>query len=123
MATNATAPVPWWQAGDLPAESPPPGLSPDFINAPSLHVYGIVTQSLCPPSATILILIQLYTKTNILRNNGWDNYTSVLVWLGLILVAVLSFVQDKHGFGEHLWDVKGDDFTKARRILYVSQIM
>ena len=64
-----------------------------------------------------------YTKTLVLRNPGWDDYTSLLAWLGLIANATLTLLQDHYGYGRHIWDMTGNSFTSMSKLVWAQQIL
>ena len=67
--------------------------------------------------------MRLYTKTLVLHNPGWDDYTSVLAWLGFLANATLSLLQDHYGYGRHIWDMTGDSFTSMSEFIWAQQIL
>ena len=48
--------------GGLP---PPPGVTPNFFNPESLHVYNVICQAVCLPICTLVVLARILTKTRV----------------------------------------------------------
>lgn len=60
-----------WLAG--PVSKPPPGVSSDFVNGPSLHEYDIICQTICLTLVTLFVAVRIYTKSTVLKSLGWDD--------------------------------------------------
>ncbi|KAL8949553.1 MAG: hypothetical protein Q9222_004345 [Ikaeria aurantiellina] len=82
-----------------PIISPPPGEHANLKDPYSLRAYDALTQTLCLAITSILILIRLYTKARVLRSVGWDDWTSLAAWNGLIVYGVILFEGDRYGSG------------------------
>ena len=115
--------TPWWLRGNLSTIPPPLGVQPNFVNPESKHIYNLVVQGICLPLATIVVALRVYTKTCLLRHPGWEDWTSVVGWVGLVLYSSIMFLQDRHGAGVHMWNVKGDDYTELLKLLYITEIV
>ncbi|KAM0795178.1 hypothetical protein BDR22DRAFT_894428 [Usnea florida] len=115
--------VPWWERGNFSAIPPPPGLTSNYVNPPSKAVWGTVTTSVCLTVATLLVAMRMYTKFKVLKNIGWDDYTTFLAWLGLIGLAIVCLEEDRHGNGRHLWDITGNQYTAYAKLNYISDIL
>ena len=53
--------------------SPPPGVIPNFRDAPNLDVFVVLTITLCVSFATVAVLLRMYTKVFILRAVAWED--------------------------------------------------
>ena len=115
--------TPWYLRGNISSVPPPYGVIPNFIDPPSKVYLDIITQSVCLPIATILTLIRVYTKIYLIRSPGWEDWTAVIGWMGLMIWGALCIASDRYGSGRHLWDVKGVDFTMDLKITYVREIL
>ncbi|KAL8707500.1 MAG: hypothetical protein Q9220_007490 [cf. Caloplaca sp. 1 TL-2023] len=93
-----------------PIIPPPPGETANLKDPYSLRGYDALTQTICLAITTILISIRLYTKARILRSVGWDDWTSLAAWVGLIVYGAILFRGDHYGSGRHMWNVTVHDF-------------
>ena len=42
--------------------TPPPGVTPNFVNPPSLDAYNIICQAVCLPTSSLFVFVRIYTK-------------------------------------------------------------
>ena len=58
---------------DTPALKPPPGIVPNFQNAPNIHrtTYGVFI--FCLIVSTVFVWSRLYTRYFIHKSHGWDD--------------------------------------------------
>ena len=61
---------------DGPAGQPPSGVIPNFQDPPNLNVLVIITIALCVSSATIAVLIRIYTKRFLLGSLAYEDCKS-----------------------------------------------
>ncbi|KAL8993501.1 MAG: hypothetical protein Q9188_007315 [Gyalolechia gomerana] len=112
-----------------PAHVPPSRTTSTDGDNPSLQKYNILCQTICLTLVTILLLPRIYTKGRILKNLGWDDFTSVIAWVGLIVFGCVLFQQDRHGAGKHIWDIQERDYSgfikwiKAGDVVYFLTIL
>lgn len=59
-----------------PAGTPPMGLLPSFDDSPIKYTPVTVTVSLCLVSATLLVLMRMYTKLFIIRSRAYEDCES-----------------------------------------------
>jgi len=110
-------------AENIPAAPAPPGEVSNLTNPYSLHRYDVVTQTVCFTMATLLVSMRIYTKTMILRHPGWDDYVSVLAWLGLMGYMIIVLEEDVHGNGKHLWNVSLPAVARYAKLAIISEII
>lgn len=60
-----------WLEG--PALGSPEGVSPDYLDGPSLQKYDVLCQSIGLTLVTTLVLVRVYTRARILKSLGWDD--------------------------------------------------
>ncbi|KAI9824923.1 MAG: hypothetical protein M1832_001528 [Thelocarpon impressellum] len=87
------------------AAPPPPGVVPNFEN-PMLNLGP--TAPLCVflmCTATLLVLLRLYTKAKIVRVYGLEDVAVLLAWIFCVVNASIILYQNQNGQGEHIWDV------------------
>ncbi|KAF7929221.1 uncharacterized protein EAE98_005140 [Botrytis deweyae] len=87
--------------GALP---PPPGVTPNFVNPPSIAKYNVLCQAVCVPVVTVFVVIRLYTRVFIHRKTTGDD----LAW---------------YGAGVHQWDVPATDIKMFGKLVYVTQML
>ena len=60
--------------GDLvPGLTPPPGVTPNFVNPPSIHLEASITLGICLAVTTPLVWLRLYTRYYIMKSHGLDD--------------------------------------------------
>ena len=115
--------TPWFLKANLSVIPPPPGVLPNFSNPVSRVIYNHITLGICLPLATLFVMIRVYTKTVLLKNPGWEDRCCVAGLAGLIINSGILLTQDYYGAGTHLYDVKGSDFIKWTKCIYVNEII
>lgn len=108
---------------DQPTIRPPPGVVANLTDPESRERYDVLVQTICFTLSTLLVSIRIYTKTIVLRSPGWDDYVSVLAWLGLMIYMILSLEEGHYGNGKHLWDVTLSDAQTYAQLSYVSDVL
>ncbi|KAA8643818.1 uncharacterized protein ATNIH1004_010593 [Aspergillus tanneri] len=88
-----------------------------------LQKYDVICQSLSVSVSSLIVLMRFYTKLFIIRSPGWEDYTCLAAWLGLIGYAVISLEADAHGSGTHQEYVAKDDLRRYKQLANISQIV
>ena len=57
----------------LPGLEPPPGVTPNFVNPPTLVPLGIAVLVLCLVVTTLLVAARVYIRTSLVEAWGWDD--------------------------------------------------
>ncbi|KAI9930819.1 hypothetical protein MW887_011577 [Aspergillus wentii] len=91
-----------------PAAPPPPGVTPNFDNpdGSEYEIYSI-SIALCS-TATVVLLLRLYTRVAILRGLSSDDLCCVMGQICAWIFAILSILNIKNGYGVHIWDLYAD---------------
>ena len=55
------------------ALEPPPGVTPNFINPPSIAKYSVICQAVCLPTTTVFVALRLYTRIFVHRERTADD--------------------------------------------------
>ncbi|KAH8589764.1 hypothetical protein B0O99DRAFT_745744 [Bisporella sp. PMI_857] len=90
---------------------PPPGVSPNSINPPSLRHITLTTNIVLPLVSTLFVTLRLYTTGFILRSVGIDDYMVVIAWLLACASSSVKILLIRYGLGLHLWDVPFSTFN------------
>ena len=56
-----------------PGLAPPPGITPNFVNPPSIHLEASITLVICLAITTPLVWLRLYTRLYIMKSRGLDD--------------------------------------------------
>ena len=115
--------LPWQERGPYPVVPPPPGMTANLVNPISQVKWGIFTISLCISIATILTMLRMYAKIWILRCPGWEDWTALAGYFGLITQSGLVIAMGNHGAGRHERDVIGYDFTTWLQLMFIDEIL
>lgn len=83
---------------------PPDGVTPDFNSPNPLGALYIAIATCLLIISTMFVAMRLYTKIFLTRSPGWDDYTSVLSWIGAFIWTGLTIKMVKLGMGRHSWD-------------------
>ena len=118
-----TPDTPWYLRGNISTAPPPPGVLPNFVDPESQQFLNVVTQSICLPVATILVVLRIYVKARVLRKLGWEDLTCVVGWLGLLASSTIMCFQSRYGNGRHIWNIKGDDYVNYLRFVYAEEVI
>ncbi|OGM47964.1 integral membrane protein (Pth11) [Aspergillus bombycis] len=99
----------------IPVAPPPPGVTPNFDNpeGSKFKIYS-VSIAMCS-SATLVLLLRLYTRFYILRTYGLDDLCCVMGQICAWIFAILSLINVKNGYGVHVWDLHLDTLTPFKK--------
>ena len=115
--------LPWWQRGNYPVVPPPPGVTANLIDPVSQVKWDILTQSVCIPIATVLIILRLYSKIWIIRCPSWEDWTALAGYFGFLALCGLIIAMDYHGGGRHERDILGNDFTLYLKLMLADEVL
>ncbi|KAF2175405.1 hypothetical protein K469DRAFT_680082 [Zopfia rhizophila CBS 207.26] len=91
---------------------PPPGVTPNFINPPSLQYIILIINIVFPFISALFVTLRLYTTGLILRKVGIDDYMVALSWLLACASSSIDSLLTRYGLGLHLWDVPFSTFNR-----------
>ncbi|PVH91402.1 hypothetical protein DM02DRAFT_606570 [Periconia macrospinosa] len=91
--------------------SPPPGVTPNFINPPSLQHIILITNIILPLVSLLFATLRLYTTGIITRSVGINDYMIALSWLLACASSSIYSLLTRYGSGLHLWDVPFSTFN------------
>ncbi|KAB8226401.1 hypothetical protein BDV33DRAFT_226894 [Aspergillus novoparasiticus] len=99
----------------IPVAPPPPGVTPNFDNpeGSKFKIYS-VSLAMCS-SATLVLLLRLYTRFYLLRTYGLDDLFCVMGQICAWIFAILSVINIKNGYGVHVWDLHLDKITPFKK--------
>ncbi|KAG4028202.1 hypothetical protein MFRU_023g00390 [Monilinia fructicola] len=106
--------------GALP---PPAGVSPNFINPPSIANYNLLCQVICMPVVTVFVALRLYTRSCIHQKTTGDDYACILAWVGSLLYSGMALSLNQHGAGVHQWNVPDTEIKKFGKLVYVTEML
>ncbi|APA06824.1 hypothetical protein sscle_02g015940 [Sclerotinia sclerotiorum 1980 UF-70] len=106
--------------GALP---PPTGVTPNFVNPPSIAKYNVICQIVCMPVTTVFVCIRLYTRCFIHRKITGDDYACIVAWLGSLIYSGMALSLNQYGAGMHQWDVPAADIKKFGKLVYMTQML
>ncbi|KAH6668450.1 hypothetical protein B0J14DRAFT_165038 [Halenospora varia] len=90
---------------------PPLGVTPNFINPPSLQHIILITNIILPLVSVLFVILRLYTTGFIIRSVGIDDYMIALAWLLACASSIIHSLLTRYGLGHHLWDVPFSTFN------------
>ncbi|KAH8727315.1 hypothetical protein GQ44DRAFT_770308 [Phaeosphaeriaceae sp. PMI808] len=90
---------------------PPPGLTANFDNPPSLAPRIIAVSISLVVVASIFVGLRGYTILFILHTRGIADYLLAIGWLLAVVYSILIYVCTQFGLGRHFWDVPFSTFN------------
>ncbi|MCJ1242663.1 hypothetical protein MMC14_010672 [Varicellaria rhodocarpa] len=88
-----------------PGLEPPPGITPNFENPPSIQSISYAVSAICLFITTLAVGLRIFTKIRVDRNLKLEDYASVFSWLCFIAYTGLVLTNTISGVGRHQWDV------------------
>ncbi|KAH8724796.1 hypothetical protein GQ44DRAFT_708280 [Phaeosphaeriaceae sp. PMI808] len=64
--------------------SPPPDVTPNFINPPSLQHISLIANIILSSVSAVFVIFRLYTTALIIRSVGVDDYMIAFAWVGFL---------------------------------------
>ncbi|TGZ79979.1 hypothetical protein EX30DRAFT_364784 [Ascodesmis nigricans] len=97
--------------GRIPAQPPPPGVTPNFDNPVWNGQGAILSTCICIVLSSIFVILRLYTRIWITRAAGFEDAMLAFSWLITLGVGVVTILTvTVAGGGNHLWDIPLDKF-------------
>ncbi|CAF9925595.1 MAG: hypothetical protein ALECFALPRED_003175 [Alectoria fallacina] len=107
----------------LPGLTPPPGVTPNFVNPDNEQATIIATLAVCLPVATLFTALRMYSKIFIIKSIALEDYASVIAWAIYVAFVALSAITLQYGDGIHQWDVPLSNIANIIDILYCPLIL
>ncbi|XPS91107.1 hypothetical protein M3J09_000530 [Ascochyta lentis] len=98
------------------AMPPPPGVVPNFDDPESIAHRVIIVSVLGAVITLPICVVRLYTKQQILRNFGWDDYSIMLATIFALGFSVYVGYQTTNCLDIHIWDCPADRFYALMKI-------
>jgi hypothetical protein len=103
-----------------PALAPPPGLTTNFINPPTLMPAVIVGTTIIHICTVPFILARAYVNIYIIKEFRIEDYLSYLCYCGCIAYTAVIVHAESIGMARHMWDIT---LTTSTNISYLSNIV
>ncbi|KAH0386879.1 hypothetical protein KCU92_g2262, partial [Aureobasidium melanogenum] len=108
--------VDYWQ---VPAAKPPNGITPNFVDPPSIGHRQTATNIVVLIIMIIVVLLRLYTRIFIVKSVGYDDWAMIASLLVCITAIALYQGLVHLGMGRHLWNVPVAQFSPYFLRLYL----
>ena len=90
---------------ETPMLAPPPSVTPNFVNPPSLDSVLIATVTLCLALCAGALGMRLYTKFRTVRKVGLEDYAALAALVSFAAYCGIMLLGAQGGAGRHGWDV------------------
>ncbi|VUC31888.1 unnamed protein product [Clonostachys rosea] len=99
-------------SNDTPAADPPPGVTPNFVNPPSLHSVNVGIGITCLVLMIVVVGVRTYTKAAILRDmRHEDSWGPIYAYLSSL------------GLSRDLWNIRASDMPWLLRLCNDFQLL
>ncbi|KAI8954548.1 hypothetical protein F4801DRAFT_532071 [Xylaria longipes] len=98
---------------NIPALTPPPGVTPNFIDPPSLAPVGRIIIGITLLLTVISVVSRLYTRLHITHSFGTDDVLCIVSAIGVISYAGVTLSSFGPSLGPHQWNVRLSAITPA----------
>ncbi|KAL4955941.1 hypothetical protein BDW69DRAFT_182117 [Aspergillus filifer] len=89
-----------------PAQEPPLGVEPNFVNPPTLAPTVITMEVVFVFLMLCAVAVRVYTRTRIQKSWGWDDLMCMLAVIGsLASMGIILRWIDALYWGRHMWDI------------------
>lgn len=88
----------------VPAGFPPPGVSSNFVNPPSL-LKEVIAATVTVQTVTLLFIMIRFYENIYAKQLRPEDYCLYAAWLALIAQATLICINTTQGIARHIWDV------------------
>ncbi|KAK0513519.1 hypothetical protein JMJ35_004505 [Cladonia borealis] len=99
----------------IPAIPAPPGHHSQLINPPSQNYPTIVCLVLAIVISALFVAVRLYTRQRATRKLWWDDWTCLIGWIFLVVLASLLLEGLNCGGGSDLWNVSKAKYAVFRK--------
>nr|POF14272.1 hypothetical protein CFP56_03296 [Quercus suber] len=107
-----------------PAGSPPPGVTPNFDNAPNIQTESLVLIAVAMVILVVTLVMRLFTNWVISRTYMIEDF---LIFAGAGIVCayygILNLVMIHYGVGHHIWDQSLGTFIEGLAVAILIQIL
>jgi len=80
----------------------------------------IATAITCSILSTVFVAIRIYTRSQINRAIGWDDYAALITLPFCIAYGVLLSISTRYGMGLHAWDFPGDLREQYQKWIFIA---
>ncbi|KAI1656045.1 hypothetical protein F4813DRAFT_365112 [Daldinia decipiens] len=92
-------------ATPTPALPPPPGVTSDFVNPPSLVKEMNIAIAIAVPLIMIFFGLRTYVRIFIRRTWTFEDWLALTAWVGTVSFAGVGAATMAHNGGKHGWDI------------------
>ncbi|KAI9640835.1 hypothetical protein NHQ30_010676 [Ciborinia camelliae] len=101
-----------------PAGIPPPGVIPNFIDAPSRAPLMYIVGSCMVAIMLILASLRFYTKLVVVKKTTWDDYTCGIAVIGALCYYIACiYAGSACKYGTHIWDISVAELLSKKFII------
>ncbi|KAF2260811.1 hypothetical protein CC78DRAFT_446529, partial [Lojkania enalia] len=102
-----------------PVMPPPPGITSNFVDPPTLMPTVIAVSVLVLTLMTLFVGARAYVKIVLLRKNHIEDWLCYGAWAGVVTyIGVMDYIED-YGFARHMWDVTPEMLMKIMYYLHI----
>lgn len=109
-------------ATPIPALKPPPGVSSDFVNPPSLTYRNNISIGICVPAITLFFFLRCYVRVYIKRTWIFEDWLALTAWGGTVAFCAVGASTMAHNGGKHGWDITAAQAKEAAYWFNVASI-
>uniref|UniRef100_A0A8H7NLW4 Rhodopsin domain-containing protein n=1 Tax=Bionectria ochroleuca TaxID=29856 RepID=A0A8H7NLW4_BIOOC len=110
-------------SNDTPAADPPPGVTPNFVNPPSLHSVNLGVSIACLVLMIVVVGVRTYTKAVILRDMRHEDYVALLVLFIFLAWGPIYTYLSSLGLSRDLWNIRASDMPPLLRLCNDFQLL
>ncbi|KAI9761477.1 MAG: hypothetical protein M4579_000987 [Chaenotheca gracillima] len=105
------------------AETPPPGIVPDYAHPAWDATAAIVTIPVFLGLAFVLVLCRVYSRCVLMRAMGADDYMTIAAMIFTTGMGFLCMMTARFGLGHHLWVVPLEKYSSFLKWEYCAQLV
>lgn len=108
----------------IPVATPPPGVTPNFINPPSRSHVAVAVCTVSLVVTFIFVVVRVYTRLRITCSFGYDDYTCLFAMAGTIGFTITILLSSTDAVGSHMWDLLLSSFKPSVfQKIFASQLL
>ncbi|KAL2010670.1 hypothetical protein VTN00DRAFT_6477 [Thermoascus crustaceus] len=89
----------------------------------TVHIWNIITQTLCLVFMTIFFILRVYARVNILNGFVGEDWTCLGAWILGMCYSIIALIMGHFGGGMHIQDVPDENLIPYSKTVYVTMVM
>jgi hypothetical protein len=102
---------------------PPPGVTPNYVDPPSLFAETVALNTVLITLMTIALALRVYARRFIVGKLWWDDWACIVSWILAVILCAFVIFGHTQGLGKHGWDVPRPLIGPTLKTFFITRLL